>query len=140
MKSIEWFMEAILTWIFLLTIYECYGFRIRNSLTPYERWLESKQYIQDQDYKHLFSNSVMHKRGCKGFPCMYTHMGGSAGNASIKKAKLRALRECIADPFCSSIGKRSGNLDREFRIKKYLMLGKFINCQQLHSGFYLFEL
>ena len=127
MKSIERLMGAVLTWIFLLTIYECYGFQIQNTIAPFERWLESKRYIQDQDYKRLFPNSVMQKRGCKGFPCMYTHMGGSAGNASIKKAKLMLLKECVADPSCFSIGKRSRNLDREHRIRRYQSLGKYFH-------------
>ena len=125
MKSIEWFLGLILTWILVLTVYECYGFRVEHRLTPYDKWLHTKQYLEKQEQKRWLSNSVMHKRGCKGFPCMYTHMGGSAGNASIKKAKLMLLRECVADPSCFSPGKRSaGNFDREYNLRRYLTLGK----------------
>ena len=139
MKSIEWFFGLILTWIVLLTLHECYGFRVhgrsssRSRLTPYDTWLlRTKQYMidldqQQQEHKRwLPVSSAIHKRGCKGFPCMYTHMGGSAGNASIKKAKLMLLRECVADPQCFSPGKKRSteNFDRDYNLRRYLMLGK----------------
>lgn len=135
MKSVEWITGLVLSLVFILTVYECKAFRIEHgSSTPYDTWLKAKQWFHHQEQQHpqqqqqqrsLRSNSPMHKRGCKGFPCMYTHMGGSAGNASIKKAKLMLLRECVADPMCSPIGKRSvrSQADGVDSLRRYLQLG-----------------
>ena len=122
MKSIEGIIFLLVALIFIFTIFECHAFSVEHRLTPYEKWLIM---IQNQGQNRLHLNNILHKRGCKGFPCMYTHMGGSAGNASIKKAKLMLLKECVADPSCFSIGKRSLSHDKDSSLRRYLMLGKF---------------
>ena len=44
------------------------------------------------------------KRSCRSFPCMFTHIAGSAGNAAMNKMKLDMIRGCVSDPECFTAG------------------------------------
>ena len=41
------------------------------------------------------------KRGCNGFPCMYTHLGAKAGRNRMLKSMYMLLHKCAMDPSCS---------------------------------------
>ncbi len=130
MKSVEWLRVTLVLWICILTVHRAAGFRVENRFSPYEKWLLRKKLILDENLQQQAgtdsstSDILKSKRGCNGFPCMFTHMGGSAGNASLRKAKLSMLRECVSDPDCFSIGKRSSFSNSEYGMKEFLANGE----------------
>ena len=41
------------------------------------------------------------KRGCSGFPCVYTHMAERAGRASIERYIAQLIQNCMHDASCN---------------------------------------
>lgn len=112
MKSVEWLAAVLVSLVCILCVSKCTGFSVESHrLAPVEeKWLLGQKLLAapEREPRRVDSGTnSRRKRGCSGFPCMFTHMGGSAGKASIRKEKLSMLRECIADPNCFSIGKRA---------------------------------
>ena len=97
-------ISGILTYSILI----CDGKKLNDVLNQDLNWFENTDWSGNGDAipRSLQVINVLQKRDCRGFPCMFTHIGGNVGNASIKKARLMLLRECVADPSCFSIGKR----------------------------------
>ena len=110
-----------LYWTFTCNILNCYGYNLDDALDTDLKLFDRAYWdIYEESPKRSFElRNGFQKRGCNGFPCMFTHIGGNVGNASIKKAKLMLLRECVADPSCSSIGKRF--------IKRSYFLNRLVN-------------
>ena len=119
MSRLQHFLIFSISWILICnTIFSrahMYAYD-SDDLRTTSYWLQKIKWNHNQPVQN--SPSLLQKRDCSGFPCMYTHIAGTVGNASIKMARLTLLRECIADPNCSSIGKRSHY--------KYAFLNKLI--------------
>lgn len=43
------------------------------------------------------------RRGCSGFPCMYSHLGTKAGKASLYKTLASFIDDCFSDPLCDPV-------------------------------------
>ena len=57
------------------------------------------------EYGRLPGDERLHKRNsCGGFPCMFTHIGGAAGEESLRKIKMGILKGCLNDPTCFPAG------------------------------------
>ena len=121
MSRMQHFSIFCIFWILISNTYISYGQTFSHDsdeLSTAIYWLRRIEWNKNQAVRNSPSSYRMQKRDCSGFPCMYTHMAGTAGNASIRLAKLTLLRECLADPNCSSVGKRSHS--------KYDFLNKLI--------------
>ncbi|XP_041366272.1 uncharacterized protein LOC121381164 [Gigantopelta aegis] len=59
-----------------------------------------------RDFSLLAENKVFHrKRGCDGFPCMYSHLGAKAGRKAMMRTLMTIIDDCAHDVMCSP-GKR----------------------------------
>ncbi|ESO97580.1 hypothetical protein LOTGIDRAFT_152669 [Lottia gigantea] len=48
-----------------------------------------------------FNFGLFPKRGCSGFPCMYTHLGAKAGRQELMRTLMSLIDDCAGDIACS---------------------------------------
>ena len=46
------------------------------------------------------------RSGCHGFPCVFSHLGTKASDATIERIKMSILMDCLNDPHCITQGKQ----------------------------------
>ncbi|XP_060072352.1 uncharacterized protein LOC132552223 [Ylistrum balloti] len=81
-----------------------YPFGLQNFVVP----KEPAAVDQSEYWNELLDDggtNVPKKRGCVGFPCVYTHMAERAGRASIERYIAKLIEDCMNDDHCNP-GKR----------------------------------
>lgn len=94
-----------------------YPFGLQQFVVP----KESEDNEQSNYWNDLLEDqgtNIPVKRGCVGFPCVYTHMAERAGRASIERYIARLIEDCMNDAHCNPGKRKRRSLLKELKQRR----------------------
>ncbi|KAK6191464.1 hypothetical protein SNE40_003148 [Patella caerulea] len=97
--------QKALIQVCLVTVYLCCVLTLTTSLPVSGQGYDLDVYRRLYRPVSRIDLGLFPKRGCSGFPCMYTHLGAKAGRQALMRSLMSIIDDCANDPSCSP-GKR----------------------------------